>query len=159
MKLDLGCGQKPREGYIGVDLCEGAEVQRDITLLPDEWEGKVDEIICIHAFEHLTYRQTDVALMEWRRVLKDGGKLIIEVPNLKQACLSFLSDEKNLTNGIGRIYGPQWEDESLLAVHKSGWTPDLLSRSLKHAGFKNVKQAKAQFHKREPYDFRMEATK
>ena len=159
MKLDLGCGQKPREGYIGVDLCEGAEVQCDMTALPEEWEGKVDEIMCIHSFEHLSYRQADCALLEWRRVLKDGGTLAIEVPDLKQACLSFLKDENNLTYGIGRLYGPQWEDEGLLGVHKSGWTPRLLSNTLGHAGFKNIKQTKAQFHKREPYDFRMEATK
>ena len=159
MKLNCGSGTKKLDGYTGVDLCEGAEVRCDITELPEEWTDQVDEIICIHAFEHLSYSQADKALLDWKRCLKTGGTLIIEVPDLKNACLSYLKDEDNLTNGLGRLYGPQWEGTSDLYVHKSGWTQRLLSNVLRVAGYRDIRQTKCRFHKREPYDFRMEAIK
>ena len=45
------------------------------------------------------------------------------------------------------------------AVHKSGWTPDSLIKALKTAGFKDARQTPAQYKRKEPRDFRVEAIK
>lgn len=159
MKLNLGSGTKLMEGYINVDLHPGADLLCDMCELPKEWEGKIEEIVVNHAFEHLPYFKTGRALIEWWRVLKPGGKLIIECPNLAEACKAYLLDPNNMTKGLGALYGPQWEREDELMVHKSGWTPSMLVHLLEKAGYTEAKQTPAQFHKREPRDFRVEAIK
>ena len=45
MKLDLGCGLRKKEGYVGVDLIEGADIQKDmyeylVTLLDNSVESQ-----------------------------------------------------------------------------------------------------------------------
>lgn len=157
MKLNLACGNKKLEDYIGVDL-HGGDVRADILALPKEWSGKADEILIVHGLEHLAFYQIQTALAEWRRVLKPGGLLAIECPNLKEACRQFLMDSSKLNRGLWPIYGDQTQGR-IEDVHKSGWTPESLMKELQTAGFRGVCQAPAQFKLREPRDFRLEATK
>ncbi len=54
MKLDLGCGQSPREGFEGVDLYADAKHKVNLFRLPWPFEDdSVDEIHCSHFVEHL----------------------------------------------------------------------------------------------------------
>jgi SAM-dependent methyltransferase len=72
VKLDLGCGQRPREGYIGVDLYPGSAVVQDLQKFPWPWkEGSVDEVYSSHLVEHLP----DLIgfMNEVHRILKPGG--------------------------------------------------------------------------------------
>lgn len=154
MRLNLGSGLRKLEGYIGVDLHPGADVQCDILALPDAWEGKATEVLVIHAIEHLAFYETQKALLEWKRVLAIGGVLVIECPNLQQACMSFLQNPDDHSRGLWPLYGDQSRGD-VLTVHKSGWTPLSLKKELERAGFANVRQEAAQFKKREPRDFRM----
>lgn len=158
MRISLGAGEKKLEGYIGVDIHPGADVQADILELPQAWEGKADELLVVHAFEHLAFYQAQPALREWKRVLKSGGKLAIESPNLKSACLAYINDPSNVAYGLWPLYGDQSRGD-IFTVHKSGWTPESLIAELERAGFINCTKAPAQFKKREPRDFRVEAWK
>jgi len=155
MKLHLGCGNKRIDGYINVDLQGTPDVRCDLKALPDEWTGKADEVLAVHVLEHFGFVETQAVLLEWRRVLKPGGKIAIECPNLRQACLNYLKDRTNTAYGLWPIYGNQ--DDATLSVHKSGWEPDTLMDELKRAGFRDAKQAPAEWKKKEPRDFRVEA--
>lgn len=92
--LDLGCGGKkidPR--VIGVDIRpngdygvgynalipSGGEVDCDVVDLKPFADKSVDAILAKHLFEHLI--NPVKALKEWGRVLKDGGRLVIIVPD------------------------------------------------------------------------------
>jgi GT2 family glycosyltransferase len=92
--LDLGCGGKkidPR--VIGVDIRpngdygvgynalipSGGEVACDVVELKPFADKSVDAILAKHLFEHLI--NPVKALKEWGRVLKDGGRLVIIVPD------------------------------------------------------------------------------
>ncbi|MDZ8120414.1 class I SAM-dependent methyltransferase [Pontiella agarivorans] len=82
IKLDLGCGQGPVEGFFAVDHLEmdGVDVVADLNepldLLPD---NSVDEIYSRHCFEHI---DNFLPLMkEIHRVVKPGGKIEIIVPH------------------------------------------------------------------------------
>lgn len=60
LKLDLACGQSPKEGFEGVDLWEGAKRRMDLLKFP--WaidDNSVDELNCSHFIEHIPAREID----------------------------------------------------------------------------------------------------
>lgn len=82
LKLDLGCGQNPRQGFYSVDHLEmdGVDVIADLNqpfqLLPDNC---VEHIYSRHAFEHV---QEFLSLMrEIFRITKPRGTIEIVVPH------------------------------------------------------------------------------
>ncbi len=92
LKLDLGCGQHKREGYIGVDIAdgEGVDIVHDLRQYPWPWKDRsVAAIHTSHYVEHIPMDLPDdrdglCAFMDecWR-VLRKGGKLEIIHPYLK----------------------------------------------------------------------------
>lgn len=81
-KLNLGCGETKKEGYINIDNrpeCE-PDILRDITRgLPFDDES-IDEIFSSHFMEHLGGEDVFFVINECWRVLKPNGILIIIVP-------------------------------------------------------------------------------
>jgi len=78
MKLNLGCCDERIDGFIGVDICEPADVIAD---LRERWpwdDSSVDEIRAFDILEHLPDKLH--SLNEAWRVLKPGGRFNIEVP-------------------------------------------------------------------------------
>lgn len=83
IKLDLGCGKRKLEGCVGIDRKQlnGVDIAMNLDgediRLPYE-DGAVDEVRAFHLFEHIV---NFIPLMnEIYRVLKSGGRLILEVP-------------------------------------------------------------------------------
>lgn len=82
INLDIGCGSFCREGYIGVDAIEYANVQlvgdvfQVLSLFPDE---SVNSIYTSHFIEHLEAPQT--FLNEIKRVLKNRSEATIIAPH------------------------------------------------------------------------------
>ena len=57
LRLDLACGQKCRDGFIGVDIAPGPGVSCVMDLFAPRWGfayNSVDEIWCSHFVEHTT---------------------------------------------------------------------------------------------------------
>ncbi len=84
LKLDLGCGQVKREGFIGVDIakCNNVDIVHDLTKFPWPFkDASVEEIHCSHFLEHLTAPQRIRFMEECYRVLQPQGKLGIIVPH------------------------------------------------------------------------------
>jgi len=84
MKLDLGCGSRKKEGFVGVDQypMEGVDVVLNIGVDPWPWEdGMVEEIHSSHFLEHLTAMQRVHFMNEAFRVMKDGAKATIITPH------------------------------------------------------------------------------
>lgn len=61
VRLDLGAGQSPREGFEGVDkYAPNARHQVDLFKFPFPWkDNSVDEIHCSHFLEHLPAREVE----------------------------------------------------------------------------------------------------
>lgn len=80
--LELGCGDRRREGRIGVDKVDlpavdiVADVEEGLAFLPDD---SVDEIHSKSFFEHI--RNFEQLMREMIRVLKPGGRAHIFVPH------------------------------------------------------------------------------
>lgn len=52
----------------------------DLSVLPP---NSVDCVYSSHSLEHIYFHEIPKCLSEWYRVIKDGGKIIIQTPNLK----------------------------------------------------------------------------
>lgn len=84
MKLDLGCGTRKKEGYIGVDSrqFDGVDVVCDLGTEPWPWQDDtVEEAHSSHMVEHLTGPQRIHFVNELHRVLKRGGKATLVTPH------------------------------------------------------------------------------
>ena len=76
MKLNLGCGFRPEEGYVNIDNREevSPDLVCDITKgLPYE-DDSVDEVRAFDFLEHIPIGETIKVIEEIWRVLKPGGK-------------------------------------------------------------------------------------
>lgn len=82
LKLDLGCGKNPREGFDGVDIRDfGQRFHVDLRR-PWPWKnGSVAEAHSSHFVEHLTAPERIHFANELYRVLVPGGKAQIITPH------------------------------------------------------------------------------
>jgi SAM-dependent methyltransferase len=83
MKINLGSGGQPREGYVNVDSnpkSPKVSVVHDLDAYPWPFESDcADEVYISHCLEHLADRNR--AMKEIHRILKPGGVLHALVPH------------------------------------------------------------------------------
>jgi SAM-dependent methyltransferase len=165
-RLNLGCGDKILPGYVNVDVVESRAGKRpdvicDLHNLDAFEDASVDEILSVHVVEHFWRWEVVDILREWVRVLKPGGKMVLECPNLISAAQQLL-DNPDVAAGPGPegqrsmwvFYGdPSWRDP--LMIHRWGYTPRSLAQIMHEAGLVNLRQEPAQFKLREPRDMRI----
>ena len=123
------------------------------------WEGW-DEIALIHGIEHFYLWDAEELLRECRAALNQGGKMILEQPNILFAAHVLIGDIAPLTGTVGQsdmwpLYGDPTHRNPLFC-HRWGWTPKSLTAALKKAGFGLVVETEPQTHLKER-DFRLEA--
>lgn len=94
VRIDLACGQRPREGFVGYDLhAPLTDRVRRLDLLQFPWPAEsasVDELHCSHFIEHIPMAETEEGqdllfafFDEAFRVLKPGGTMTVVWPSLK----------------------------------------------------------------------------
>lgn len=115
--VDLGCGNAPVEGAIGIDIraYENTDVQGDVCHLPLKTES-VDHVHASQLFEHLTGEQLASVFEEVYRVLKPGGTLKFDVPHGR----AWDADPTHQTKWLFKTvvyYLPRHE------VSRLGWNP------------------------------------
>lgn len=84
IRLDLGCGKKKKEGFIGVDELpfDGVDVVLDIKQGAWPWkDNSVDEVYSRHFIEHLAGRERITFFNEMCRVMKAGATALIITPH------------------------------------------------------------------------------
>lgn len=155
VKLHLGCGKKKFRGYINIDNVGTPDVWADITALPYGLET-AEEILAIHVFEHIFPHLAEATLKHWYGILKPGGKLIMEMPDLKKVIAFFGMKDAPASHTMFALYGGE-QTGRIEDVHKWCWTYSVLEPALTAIGFK-CEEKPALFHIPER-DFRIEATK
>lgn len=86
MKLNLGCGPRPLEGYLNIDTVADFAPDRvmDLELTPwDLPDDGAEEVLLNHVLEHLGASTTTflAVMQELYRVCADGARLFINVPH------------------------------------------------------------------------------
>ncbi len=84
-KLNLGCGEDFKEGWVNVDFHSHVDidVQHDLNSLPYPFpDGDFDHILASHVLEHLD--RPFVVMRELHRILKPGGTLTVKVPHFSR---------------------------------------------------------------------------
>lgn len=125
MKLNLGCGKYPMEGYVNVDLyADAADVKGDFTEMVF---ADVEEIVMLHVLEHLPFDRTDEILSMLYDWLQPGGSLLVEVPDMEV----LLALGTGYPEWVLWIYGAKEPGER----HQGGYTMAMLVQALARAGF------------------------
>lgn len=166
VRLNLGCGDKILPGYVNVDVVEARagkspDVICDLHKLTCFDNDHADEIMAIHVVEHFWRWEIENILREWLRVLKPGGSMILECPNLLSACEALLATpeagsrpDKAGQRSMWVFYGdPGWKDP--LMIHRWGYTPYSLAQLMQSVGMVNVRQEAAVYKLKEPRDMRL----
>jgi SAM-dependent methyltransferase len=165
-RLNLGCGDKILPDCINVDVAPSRrglkpDVLCDLHQLTAFEDDSIDQILSVHVVEHFWRWEVVGVLKEWVRVLKPGGVMMLECPNLIAACQELLQNP-DMATGPGQegqrtmwvFYGdPAWKDP--LMIHRWGYSPQSLGQVMHEAGMINIRQEPAQFKLREPRDMRL----
>ena len=66
MKLNLGCGDDIKKGYVNIDVrnLPGVNIVGDVCNLPFE-KNSIDEILALDVYEHVSYLKSQVLLIHW----------------------------------------------------------------------------------------------
>ena len=155
VRLNVGCGTKRIDGYIGVDLNPVADVVCDVRTLPFP-DDHADELLAVHVFEHFYRWEADQILREWLRVLKPGGRLVLELPDIIKVARHILSNNDQRLGLWGAYGDPGYREPNM--VHRWGWSEKELRQVLQTAGAQHIKFTVPQFHKKRR-DMRAEAVK
>ncbi len=116
----------------------------DIRHLPFA-DNEVDEIQGIHCFEHLHRMDAPNALKEWKRVLKPGGELVLEMPCLDSIIQMVKDGELDYRMTLFGLYGDPREPGDFM-THRWGWSKKELIQELEITGFKQISIETPIFH-------------
>jgi SAM-dependent methyltransferase len=137
LRLNLGSGHIPREGFVNVDSrgLEGVDVVADARQLPFE-PGTVDVIFSSHLVEHFPIEELRrVVLPHWLNMLRPGGQLVAVVPDA-EAMVRETAEGRMPFDDFQRVmFGDQEYDGDF---HFSTFTPDSLAELLTETGFDAV---------------------
>ena len=170
MRLNIGCGRHVLDGWTNIDVQRSPLAKRPPEILCDAktipLPGEcADEIQAIHLWEHFYLWECDALLAEWRRLLKPGGTLVLELPNLVKCAQNIVDDRmkggKDVDQlGMWGLYGDPREKDPYMC-HRWAWSPKTLRKFLQERGFRDAREHPTQWHPagREHRDMRIEAIK
>ena len=140
----MGCGEKTYVNAINLDrFHEDGVVDSDVIgdgiVLPFKAQS-FKAVFSSHSIEHLSREDHIPAILEWRRVLIEGGHLIITLPDF-EVCLQNYTDNYmgNRDYWYMTIFGAnRYSGDS----HLSGLPQNYLSDLLFNLGFEDLKWKK-----------------
>lgn len=167
-KYNLGSGPKKEKGFLNVDALpwDGAtDVIWDLTKVPYGFVLEpIDELLAIEVLEHIGFRDVEKVVGEWYHILKDGGKLTIQVPDCGKMMLAYadglvcgcvphkadkLEDFKanpwcTKCNGKAIVNTKRWQyaftgaQKHEYDIHRNFFTKGSMEKMLKYMGFQKV---------------------
>jgi predicted SAM-dependent methyltransferase/uncharacterized coiled-coil protein SlyX len=156
LRLNLGCGHVPIEGFINVDRRElpGVDVVAEANALPSEL-GQADEIFSSHMLEHFPQEQLRRELLpHWKSMLKKGGVLRAVVPDAEAMIREYGNGNYPYDDLREVLYGGQDYDGDF---HFNMFTPEHLGRLMEEAGFESINVIEAGRLNGRCYEFEISA--
>ena len=156
--LHVGCGTAPLPINPAFAGCQEVRLDIDPAVNPDVvgsttdiplLNGTVDWIYCSHNLEHLAGHEVAVALSEFYRVLKSGGNVVVEVPDIQSVAEAIPRvgldgvlyqspcgpiTAKDVLFGLGSVVAAG----NAFYAHRTAFTEASLAEALTRAQFKGV---------------------
>lgn len=141
-RLHLGCGERYLDGYVNVDLGADShtvqtdrrlDLEEDLTYLTMP-PGSCSEVRLHHVFEHFPRTEALRLLLEWHRWLADGGRLVLETPDLEGSLHALRPGQPpGLRSKVLRhLFGSQ---EAAWAFHVDAYDEERFRHMLPRLGF------------------------
>jgi len=157
--LHVGCSSQNKSALKGFDSDDWREIRFDIdpSVYPDIEgtltdmdavdTGSVDAIYSSHNIEHVFPHEVHTVLLEFHRVLKDDGIVVLTCPDLVSVCQAVANDKLMETlyespagpiAPIDILYGYREAvaKGKIYMAHKTGFTYTTLQEAFFKAGFK-----------------------
>ena len=146
IRLNLGCGQQIKKGYVNIDTYpfKGVTYAGDIRSLPFP-DKTVEEIQAVHVIESFYRWELEDVFKEWFRVLKKGCFMEIEFTDLDKCVAEYLKSDKKdpySTARCGFYGGQKSEILYVLNYHKYVWRTEEIKVLVKKVGFTKIKEVK-----------------
>lgn len=172
MRINYGCGRRVLAGWTNVDAIVNPKATRApevLHALTFNADGSIveptplsdacaDELMAAHVIEHFAEWEAPFVMLEWKRLLKVGGKLILELPNIEAAARNLLA---GMEPQMWRFpfYGDGSHKDPYM-LHRFGYTPKSIKALVAEAGFERIALLPPQTHGPRPNrDMRVEAFK
>jgi SAM-dependent methyltransferase len=142
VRLNLGCGDDIKEGYLNVDICQRRGVfVADAASLPFP-DAYAEEILALDLIEHFSIDAVPSVLQEWARVLRAGGQITIRTPDIERTAEIFYPQAKSGRISWARlskiIYGGQDYPSNF---HHVGLSYSWLESLMLKKGFAEIRRA------------------
>lgn len=159
IKLHLGCGPVILENYINIDGEYAANIPGvvvyDITQQLPIPDNSVEEILTVHVIEHLAPNEVSKTLKEWHRILKPGGSVATEWPDLLKACKFLVEDPSRIYSdnkkvkkmGVAGIYGNIAKHKDPIMLHKWGYSAEAMCKLYQDNGYTRTEIQENQYRK------------
>ncbi|MCB1836270.1 MAG: methyltransferase domain-containing protein [Alcanivoracaceae bacterium] len=163
MRINVGCGRMVLDGWTNCDVQVSPKAPRPPEILCDAaaipLKSEVaDELMALHLIEHFYLWEVPAVLAEWRRLLKPGGRLILELPNLEAACRNLLAGRNDQVS-MWPLYGDPGHEDPYMC-HRWGYTPKTIKELLVRNAFSEVRIMPPKTHgRRVNRDMRVEAVR
>lgn len=147
--LHVGCGKSPlptwldgQETRLDIDPQHNPDIVGDMRDVQSYVTDKFDVVFSNHAIEHLYPHEVIDALQGFRKVLNDGGIVIVIVPNLKgiqpTEDVVYESTSGPITGldmyyGLGRVL-----KEMPYMAHHTGFVKESMEKALMESGYKKA---------------------
>jgi hypothetical protein len=155
MKLELGSGYHPVDGFIHMDInpnCPHLEYIHSVDILDMFEDNSIEELRACDVIEHFSYRDTIRVLSEWFRVLIPDGKIYIQCPNALLLSMRWANGDLPLMNGMPIDFSASYwimggQEDNTFAKSGDDWrwnahyamfSPDSLDFYLRKAGFSRI---------------------
>ncbi len=125
------------------------DIKADVRVLPFN-EFHADVVMAVHVIEHFYLWEVQDILAEWKRVLKVGGTLILELPCMDKIVQYMARQlEANESFDIQMTWLALWGHPGHKRVemcHKWGYTKEQIKAELMLAGFMDVEVVAPLYH-------------
>lgn len=158
---NLGSGRALWAGWINIDADGYGDLQADLRRLPVDSDS-ADAVAAIHVLEHFYEWEAADLLTEWKRILKPGGKMILELPCMDKVfgyAVQCVREKEGMVEfmTLHALYGDPKHHNPMMC-HKWGWFTVPLKAVLEQIGMREIQIMQPRYHF-PMRDMRLEAIK